>query len=543
MLNSLEVSSWMAKSIQDLGKADFIDIELIILNERQPSSFRHKLRRLNEIRQRFLYNVYLQVDQWTVRRFSPPREDAFIKVDISSELFSVKKLNVSPIVKKRVYNYFSKKNIEEIKAQNLDVIVRYGFDILQGEILKASKYGIWSLHHGDNEKYRGGPAFFWEIYNNDPVSGSILQIINEKLDAGKVIYRSYSATWPFSLFLNRNNTYWKTSHFILRRLKDLHEYGFKFIESLDTYRHSPGVDVKLYKTPTNWQMVLFSLKVLKQVFIRVREKFILRADWHMRIGPSPKNPLKLSSLPTLKKIESPRGHFYADPFLYHHTDGDYLFYEDYCYKAKKGTLSCFKVDASGNLSKPQTVLEKDYHLSYPFVFKHEDKIYMLPETLHNQTIELYETVEFPHKWKLKKVLIENIRAVDSTLLIHNNTYWLFTNVSQHGISIADELFIYYSDSLLGPWKEHTQNPVISDVRRSRGAGQIFKWKDQIIRPGQDCSTRYGYAINLNQITKLTKSEFEEKTIDRLEPHMIGCGALATHTFNFNERWSVLDMIG
>ena len=38
---------------------------------------------------------------------------------------------------------------------------------------------------------------------------------------------------------------------------------------------------------------------------------------------------------------------------------------------------------------PATALETPYHLSYPFVFRHEDDIFMIPESSANRTVELY----------------------------------------------------------------------------------------------------------------------------------------------------------
>ena len=50
------------------------------------------------------------------------------------------------------------------------------------------KWYCFSLHHGDNQVFRGGPAGFWETYgiNN---SGFIIQQLTDKLDAGNVIFR------------------------------------------------------------------------------------------------------------------------------------------------------------------------------------------------------------------------------------------------------------------------------------------------------------------------------------------------------------------
>ena len=89
---------------------------------------------------------------------------------------------------------------------------------------------MWSLHHDDNRSYRGGPALFWEIYERNPESGTILQILTDALDGGKVLYRSIAATNFASLYKNRRATYWKSAEFMMRRLADLHREGWDYLQ-------------------------------------------------------------------------------------------------------------------------------------------------------------------------------------------------------------------------------------------------------------------------------------------------------------------------
>ena len=43
---------------------------------------------------------------------------------------------------------------------NLDILLYCGSGILHGDILKSSRYGVLSIHHGDNNNNRGGPPGF-----------------------------------------------------------------------------------------------------------------------------------------------------------------------------------------------------------------------------------------------------------------------------------------------------------------------------------------------------------------------------------------------
>ena len=98
------------------------------------------------------------------------------------------------------------------------------------------------------------------------------------------------------------------------------------------------------------------------------------------------------------------------------------------------------MDSKGNYSNPTRILEKDYHMSYPFLFEHKNELYMIPETSKNKTIDLYKCVDFPEKWEFKLTLIKDIEAVDSTILFHNNLFWLFCNVRNRNVQTNyDEL--------------------------------------------------------------------------------------------------------
>jgi hypothetical protein len=84
------------------------------------------------------------------------------------------------------------------------------------------------------------------------------------------------------------------------------------------------------------------------------------------------------------------------------------------------------------------------------------------------------------------------------------------------------------------------NPVVSDVRSARPAGHIFRREGELIRPSQDSSLRYGYALNFNRITKLTAYEYEEELLERIEPP--NEDILAVHTYNESDDFVVADVL-
>ena len=117
-----------------------------------------------------------------------------------SEKYNIKEFQI----KKFTYNANYSKNgnslsldrdsLKHLRELDLDVLLRFNKKILRGEILNMNKFGILSLHHGDDMKYRGGPSGFWEVYNKEPNSGFIIQQLTKNLDNGNLLYRGKIST-------------------------------------------------------------------------------------------------------------------------------------------------------------------------------------------------------------------------------------------------------------------------------------------------------------------------------------------------------------
>ena len=66
-------------------------------------------------------------------------------------------------------------------------------------------------------------------------------------------------------------------------------------------------------------------------------------------------------------------------------------------------------------------------------------------------------------------------------------------------------FLFHSEKLhSSEWIAHPKNPVVSDVTKSRPAGNIFNYNGKLIRPSQNSAKRYGYGIVYNEILILNE---------------------------------------
>lgn len=244
-----------------------------------------------------------------------------------------------------------------------------------------------------------------------------------------------------------------------------------------------------------------------------------------------------------KPLIPPPDRYWADPFIYINENRYFVFIEEKIYQIGLGRIACLELDANGNLLSQQTVLERPYHLSYPFLFEYQNQLYMVPETAGNRTLEIYRCTRFPDQWEFVQNLMQDVYAVDATLLEHDGKWWLFANIKQgeKGSSLS-QLFLFWADSPLSQhWTRHPQNPVVNDAHTARPAGYIFSKNGDLIRPSQDNSIRYGKALNFNRITKLNETEYEEIIEAKFGPPRTN-KIQATHTFNKNGDLTVIDAV-
>jgi len=67
-----------------------------------------------------------------------------------------------------------------------DIVVRFGFGMIKGDVLEAPTHGVVSYHMGDIREYRGQPGGFWEFLNSESEMGVTVQRLTETLDGGEI---------------------------------------------------------------------------------------------------------------------------------------------------------------------------------------------------------------------------------------------------------------------------------------------------------------------------------------------------------------------
>ena len=248
---------------------------------------------------------------------------------------------------------------------------------------------------------------------------------------------------------------------------------------------------------------------------RLRDLVFYR-QWFLMLGAGEELGAQFSGF---RGVVPPPHTSWADPFVVHRDGAHYLFVEEIPPRTRRGHISFMQVDGDLRCTRPVTVLERPYHLSYPFVFEWEGDIYMVPESAAAGRIDAYRCTGFPDRWCLHACLMPDVRAVDATLVPHQGRWWLFTGMPLRRNGSANEaLFLFHSEQPLSTtWTPHPQNPIVHDARRARPAGRIFEREGTLYRPSQDCSGRYGAGLRISRITHLDEREYAEQEVRFVEP--------------------------
>lgn len=537
MLDGLVVPAWEESILGHLADDPAFELALFVVNgEELPR--KPPVERAKHIGRRAVYVAYERVD---ARLFGRP-DDAFAPRSLSPRFDDVPRLTVVPSRPRPFEHRFAEEDLSAIREHRLDVLLRFGFAIIRGGILEVARYGVWSFHHDDNREYRGGPPFFWEMAEGNPVTGVTLQILSDELDGGKVIARSLSATDPASLRRGRSSAYWKGVHLLLRRLHELHSRGWSWIESLPEYGERVAYDKPIYRTPSNAVAARFVARTWGGVARRAVSRRRWREDWTVgwrrrAAGSAPGSPQTGAPFTLL---DPPAGHFLADPFLLEREGRAWLFVEDFDWSAGRAGITVAELRDEG-VGPFRPVLSPEHHLSYPFVFEHDGDVYLVPESAAARRVELWRATELPDRFERERVLMEDVEAYDATLLHRDGRWWMFVTIAMPGGPSVDELFLFWADALDGDWRPHALNPVVSDVRCARPAGRVFERDGRLIRPAQDSSGRYGRALVWREIDVLTTERYAEHTTGRFEPDQLPA-TLATHTYDFSESFEVVDAL-
>lgn len=248
MFNGNYLQEWQSRCIENLLALNGVELGLFIVDEGDGD-----LSMLDKIKQvpanELLFHVYRKL---------PPASRATSRVSMENYLSAVPSITCQPIRKGKFSQYFTDDDLQTIRSHNLDFILRFAFGIIRGAILNVTPWGVWSFHHDDEEKFRGGPPCFWEMYKGEKLTGAILQRLTSRLDAGVILKKGFVSTHGTSYNRSFDNIALESARWPAEVCLDVRSGNAAYLDGEPSRTAAP-----VYSTPNSLTMMIFMYKIIK----------------------------------------------------------------------------------------------------------------------------------------------------------------------------------------------------------------------------------------------------------------------------------------
>jgi hypothetical protein len=260
-------------------------------------------------------------------------------------------------------------------------------------------------------------------------------------------------------------------------------------------------------------------------------------------GPAPE-----FDLAKFRKLQPPPGRRWSDPFVLFKDGRHATFFAENRLSDGRRHIAVITQNGDGTWSAPAVALERPHDLDYPFIFKWDGAVYMIPSSPERRAVELYRCAEWPGRWEFVRNLMRGAWAARATLHPHGGKWWLFlTMKAADEVAVGDELHLFYADSPVSDrWTAHPRNPVVADARQAVPAGRLFEWGSALYRPARAAGVMsdggaIGSSITINRILKLTEEAYEEVAVETIAPGW-DAAVQGVRTLNFSGRLTVLEAV-
>lgn len=393
-------------------------------------------------------------------------------------------------------------DLDRIKAHAPDVLLRFGFGILKGDILQLPRLGVWSYHHGDSTHYRGQPPGFWEMHDGSPVIGAVLQRLTERLDAGAVLMNGWFAVDPGSLSRTLDTAIMGSTGWMAEVCRRIRAGNAQAAQGTPCITSAP---VRRY--PDNRAFLRFYGRT--RAARSTRGEALDGREWNIGVLYQPISAL-LDERPSLNPRWLPApsvGSARSTPFGYL-VDGQLnVLYTKRDRVTGAAVISRLRPKRDNVLKRSRTMLEGTGPMAYPCLVHHADQYWVVCERQGSGRTDLFTLNAGNDALEFHSTLLPvELRA--PTLFHHAGRWWLMGTVdpgSDH------DLFVFHAEHLTGPYRPHALSPVLTDARYARPAGSPFVHAGVLYRPAADRTAPDGEVVLL-RVDVLTPDAFQQTPV-------------------------------
>lgn len=403
--------------------------------------------------------------------------------------------------------------VDALAAGGFDVVLKFGMGLLRIPPPDRLPVPILSWHHGDPDRYRGRPAGYWEMVHGHPVMGQIVQVLGNRLDAGKVVAFAETRVIPHSFRKTLAESYRHSSLLINEAVRNA---------TAGTCLPKP-CSGRNYRLPSNAGVAAFLIRTAWQAVKRAAYGATQEKRWQVSLvdaGPEALATLaqggafppfdRWRTIPTGRRYA-----YYADPFFSREPPG--VLVEALDRRSGLGELVLVEGDRHRRISEGRV------HYSYPSTIRADGRELILPEIAQWSPTRLYRL----DGERLREVAPLRVagapRIADPTLIEHEGRFYLFGSPVSQGTNVLN---LWTATSLDQVFEPHPQGPLRISPQGGRMAGALLRLDGRLIRFGQSFERFYGDGILAFEIEALTPATYRERLIgkirfrDRIGPHTL-----------------------
>lgn len=403
-------------------------------------------------------------------------------------------------------------SVASIRAMDLDFLLVFGIERLEGGVLEAARHGAWCFTgFGERADEQTG-VLVRPVLKKETLTEVVFVRLGPSIGSDIVLKRAILRT-PRTADANlavaaRVMSEWPAS------IAAMIIAGCSLpVETLSAERWSSAVE-----TSPSLPRPILAMKTITQ-WVRSKVVSLFTFDqWHIGIASTDFQFLLQNGLPADISWASPSpgfGAFYADPMGLEVANGLKVYCECYDHWIGKGDIRVLHYSPhTGWAPQAERVISEPFHMSYPYVFDLEDGKVCLPESCEAGVAYAYPLTADGKIGVEKRRIFLDFEIADPTLIQHNGYWYLF------GAAAAEAQYtlrIWFAENLDGPWTPHPANPVKCDVQTARPAGPIVRLNGKLYRPSQDSTNSYGSAANIMEIAELSPRAFNEVCVRKIEP--------------------------
>jgi hypothetical protein len=281
---------------------------------------------------------------------------------------------------------------------------------------------------------------------------------------------------------------------------------------------------------TSWRLADMKLNIKNAI------KGYLAATWNIGfVDSSLTDVLKSDHLNIIWLKHKFKDRWFADPFILSVINNEIvLLVEEFYIPKNKGRIARLIVNKKNfHLKRHDVILELETHVSFPAIFRDNNKVYIYPENGKSGSLTLFEYDEYsnstsPHLIPIGDFVLSNNPLTDAIITkLFNNQPYMFATQLPYEKSIGNVLEIYKSKKWNGRYEFDHFIEFKENI--ARNAGDLFEIEGKIIRPAQICNNGYGKGIILQEI-QYENGKFSFIEMKRFYPSS-PIYNMGLHTFN------------